>query len=210
MIKKDKVLFLGAHADDEISCAGTLAKLIQSGSEVHMACFSFCEESVPKELDRNVLRSEYRFSTIETLGVNPRNIYTYKYPVRRLPEHRQDILEQLIIFRDEIMPDIVLLPTSADRHQDHATISIEGMRAFKQRTILGYEMPRNISSFPATCFVVLNDSQYEIKMAARKCYESQYHRDGMCEDYLRSLLRIRGVQCGEKYAEAYEVLGVKI
>ena len=35
-----RALVLGAHTDDEFACAGTIARLVESGSEVHLATFS--------------------------------------------------------------------------------------------------------------------------------------------------------------------------
>ena len=53
-----RVLVLGAHTDDEFGCAGTIARMTEDGVEVHYACFSSCEESVPQGYDRDVLKRE--------------------------------------------------------------------------------------------------------------------------------------------------------
>ena len=40
----------------------------------------------------------------------------------------------------EIKPDLVLMPSRNDLHQDHFTIATEGLRAFKFTSILAYEI----------------------------------------------------------------------
>ena len=45
-----KALVLAPHTDDgEFGCGGTIAKMIESGVEVHLAAFSACEKSVLKK-----------------------------------------------------------------------------------------------------------------------------------------------------------------
>ena len=41
-----KVLVLAPHIDDEISCAGTISRLLEEGKDIYYAGFSACEESV--------------------------------------------------------------------------------------------------------------------------------------------------------------------
>jgi len=64
------------------------------------------------------------------LGIKKENIITYDFPVREFPKYRQEILEKLIVLKKEVQPDLVLLPSSSDIHQDHHQIYIEGLRAF--------------------------------------------------------------------------------
>ena len=50
------VLILAPHTDDgELGCGGTIAKLIEEGSEVYYAAFSVCETSVPEGYTINIL-----------------------------------------------------------------------------------------------------------------------------------------------------------
>jgi hypothetical protein len=53
-----RALVLGAHTDDEFGCAGTIARMVKAGAEVHYACFSSCEDSVPEGFEREVLKDE--------------------------------------------------------------------------------------------------------------------------------------------------------
>jgi N-acetylglucosamine malate deacetylase 1 len=200
-----RALVLGAHTDDEFGCVGLIARLVESGTEVHMACFSACEESVPDGFDEDVLKREV-LDAIDVLGIPRERFYLYDFRVRHFPANRQPILEELVALRRRIEPDLVLLPSSSDIHQDHGVIAAEGVRAFKHSTILGYELPMNTISFRHACFVNLEERHIEVKVRHAAAYVSQQHRSYMSEQFLRGLAAVRGVQMNTPAAEAFEVI----
>jgi len=206
MLNFERVIVLAPHTDDgEFGCGGTLARLVENGSTVYYAAFSICEDSVPAGFARDILATEVR-EAIQVLGLHPGHLLVYRYPVRRLPQHRQEILEELVRLRREIEPDLVLLPSADDIHQDHQTVSQEGQRAFKHTSILGYEMPWNTLSFTAAAFVHLEARHIDKKVGALEKYRSQQHRNYAARDLMRSLARVRGLQAGVEYAEAFQVI----
>lgn len=204
-----RILFLGAHPDDEFGCSGSLIRFIEEGKEVNFAVFSFCEESISNGFPKDVLKAELD-NSLKIIGINPENVFKYNFKVRKFPQFRQEILEELIILKKQINPDLVLLPSVSDVHQDHHTISIEGHRAFKHNTILGYELPMNTITFKHACFVRIEEKHLARKIESVKCYESQYHRPYISEEFIRGLAKIRGVQADENIAEAFEVIRFKI
>lgn len=100
---------------------------------------------------------------------------------------------------------MVLLPAVSDVHQDHQVIHQEGLRAFKNTTFVGYELPWNNYSFRTNFFMRLTKNQLKKKTEALKEYKSQSHRNYMQEDFIQSLAKVRGVQCNNMYAEAFEI-----
>ena len=102
-------------------------------------------------------------------------------------------------------PDLVLLPAASDIHQDHQVIHQEGMRAFKNVTFAGYELPWNNYSFHTNFFIRLSETELNKKVEALRSYQSQSHRNYMQEDFIRSLATVRGVQCNSSYAEVFEM-----
>jgi N-acetylglucosamine malate deacetylase 1 len=200
-----RVLVLGAHTDDEFGCAGTIARMTEDGVEVHYACFSSCEESVPEGYDRDVLKREVAEATA-ALGINSERFTLYSFPVRHFPAHRQEILEELVRLRRRVEPQVVLLPALSDIHQDHGVIAREGLRAFKHATILGYELPMNTITFQHACFVQLEPPHLERKIAHVQCYRSQQDRPYMREEFIRALATVRGLQMNVPAAEAFEVI----
>lgn len=204
MKKSKKVLVLAPHTDDcEFGCGGTIAKLIESNHEVFYAAFSTCEKSVPVGMPVDILRIELMRAT-EVLGIKKENVIVLNYPVRDFPQYRQDILEDMVRFSKDINPQVVFMPSLNDIHQDHHTIALEAMRAYKKTSILGYELQWNNYSFRNQIFSTLEDHHVERKISAIKCYLSQRGRDYSNEDYLKGIMRAHGVQIGVKYAEVFE------
>ena len=204
-----RALALGPHADDEFGCIGTLIRLLESGSEVYYAVFSTCEESVPAGYPKDILAHEMR-KAAQVIGLAEDHLVVYDYRVRHFPALRQDILEDMVRLRNEINPDLVLLPAFSDIHQDHQVVAREGLRAFKFTSIMGYELPMNIITFNNACFVELESDHLRRKLNVLKCYKSQQFRSYMNEDFIRSLAKVRGIQAGVEYAEAFEVLRLKL
>jgi LmbE family N-acetylglucosaminyl deacetylase len=201
-----KILVLAPHTDDgELGCGGSIARFVAEGAEVYYVAFSTCRRSLPEGLAPDTLEVEVKAAT-KILGVKPEHLIILDFDVRTFKEKRQDILESLIKIRAQVKPDLVFLPCSTDIHQDHQAIHDEGVRAFKQTSILGYEMPWNNISLRTTSFIKLSDKHLETKILALKAYQSQGHRDYLNENFLRSLATTRGVQIGTKYAEAFEVI----
>lgn len=199
------ILVLAPHTDDgELGAGGTISKLIRSNSRVTYMAFSTAEESVPEGFPKDILKTEVKAATGK-LGIANENLIILNFPVRKLNYHRQEILEELIKVRKYNF-DIVFVPCLNDIHQDHTTIAHEALRAFKNTTILGYELIWNNLSFNTTCFIELEKDDIINKANALKEYTSQCNRDYMSEEFIFSLARTRGVQSGRKYAEAFEVI----
>ncbi len=200
-----RVLVLCAHTDDEFGCAGTVVRLLEVGCDVRYLALSRCEASVPAGLPSDVLEQEARRSTA-ALGLAPDKVEVDGFPVRHFPSHRQEILERLVALGRELRPELVLLPSSFDLHQDHHAVYEEGVRAFRQASLLGYELPQNLISFANSAFVTLEPRHLERKVAALAEYRSQSFRAYSSEEFVRGLARVRGVQCGAAAAEAFEVV----
>lgn len=202
----NKVLILAPHTDDgELGCGGTIAKLIEDGAEIYYAAFSVCQISVPEGFPSNILEIELRKAT-KVLGIKPENLFLFNYSVRTFPQYRQEILQNLINIREEIHPDLVLMPCLNDIHQDHQTIAQEGVRAFKNTSLLGYEMLWNNLNINTQAFFILEEEHIDKKIAAFNCYESQKFRNYANKDFIKGLASTRGTQIGEKYAEVFEVI----
>jgi len=206
MNKINKILVLAPHTDDgEFGCGGSIARFIDEGKEIYYAAFSTAEESVPDPWPKDILKTEVKEAT-NRLGISQENVIIFDFKVRELSYHRQEILEALVNIKNDICPDLVFLPSSNDLHQDHSTVSIEGIRAFKNTTILGYEIPWNNIQFQAESFIILSEENIMTKLNALDAYNSQKGKSYANEEFIRSLARARGVQIGGRYAEAFEVI----
>ena len=211
MLSKFKIVYvLAPHTDDgELGAGGTISKLIEMGADVYYFAFSTAETSVPEGFPKDILKTEVINATTK-LGIKKDNVIIYNYEVRKLNYARQEILEDLIKHRNDLKPDLVLMPSLNDIHQDHSTIAQEGLRAFKNTTILGYELIWNNLHFDTTSFVKLDKKHIQSKSDALKEYKSQGIRDYMSEEFIFSLAKTRGVQIGTQYAESFEVIRLVI
>ena len=202
----NRILALSPHTDDvELGAGGTIAKWIEAGKEVFYVAFSIAAKSVVKGLPKNILENECKQAT-KVLGILENRLSIYKFTARDFPKSRQEILELLIDLRDKLQPDLVLLPSLKDTHQDHHTVAEEGIRAFKHTNILAYELPWNLFDFEPSLFTILQGRNLDKKVEAIKCYQSQKHRNYASEEFLYGLARVRGVQINAQYAEAFEVV----
>lgn len=200
------VLVLAPHTDDgELGVGGTIARLVEKNIRVCYAAFSTAEASVPQGMPKDILKTEVRNAT-RKLGIKEEDLFIYNYEVRKLNYVRQEILENLVELRKQVNPDLVFMPSLHDIHQDHTTLALEGVRAFKNRIILGYELIWNNLTFDTECFVKLEEHHIRQKADSLKEYRSQSHRDYMSDEFIFSLAKTRGVQVGAAYAEAFEVI----
>jgi len=202
-----RILVISPHTDDgELGAGGAIARFIEEGREVYFLVFSSCAKSIPEGTDPSVIKEECRLAT-QTLGIPPDRLFMLDYEVRTFPEHRQEILKDLIIFKQKIQPDMVLVTSSNDTHQDHMTIYWETLRAFKKTaSIFGYEHPWNNLTFTTDIFIKLKEQHLAKKLEALNNYKSQSDKNYFNEEYLRSLALTRGLNVDWQYAEAFELI----
>ena len=201
----ERVLVLAPHTDDgEFGCGGTMARLVEAGTDVRYVAFSTATKSLPDGFPPETLAREVREATAE-LGIPDASLTVHDFDVRTFPERRQDILELLIELWDEWRPDAVLQPSVYDVHQDHQVIAAEGLRAFKRTTILGYEIPWNNFHFEYQAYFALERAHVERKAAALAKYASQQHRRYADAEYIWSIARTHGVNVNRQYAEVFQV-----
>jgi len=202
----NKALILAPHTDDgEFGCGGLISRLIREEAEVMYIAFSDCKESVPEGFAKDILGRELKAAT-QFLGIKSCNLRLLDYKVRYFTDERQQILEDLVKIGKEFNPDLILTPCTMDVHQDHSSITKEAIRAYKNTTILGYELPWNNLQLPSDGIIVLEEKDIENKIHAIAKYESQKGRAYSSPEFIKSLAITRGTRIREKYAEAFEVI----
>ncbi|HEX2606013.1 MAG TPA: PIG-L deacetylase family protein [Flavisolibacter sp.] len=203
MSSKERILVLAPHTDDgELGCGATIAKYKRSGYEVTYIAFSTCAQSIPSHLPSDILKNECDAAT-RTLGID--EVIYLDFQVRLFHNYRQDILEELVKIGKQFRPNKVFLPAREDIHQDHRIIHEEGVRAFKNCTLLGYELPWNNLRFNPVYFENIHREDLLKKIDALGKYQSQAHRKYMEPEAMTSLARVRGLQANTELAEAFEI-----
>lgn len=201
-----RILVISPHADDaELGAGSSISRFIREGHEVTVYLL-ITKEKFPENFPIKDRINEFKAS-MKVLGV--RDYRVDEYPVREIYKYRQEILDKLIKIREEINPDIVLIPSLSDIHQDHQVAALEGYRAFNRRSnILSYELPWNTTKFMPSYYIKVKEEDVKNKIEALDRYESQklLNRRYFNPEFLRAQLIFRGVQCNSNYAEAFEVL----
>ena len=195
-----KIFFIGAHPDDiEIGCGALIAN-IQNTAEIF--CFTLSDNQKNPSLS-NVVNEH--FESMEILGVDNKHRFLETFETRQFVHFRQDILEYLYSMNKKYQPDMVFVHSSADLHQDHATVTQESLRAFRGTSLFGYDVIRSSNGFFPSLLIEINDSDVEKKieaLAAYKTYADMYY---FSPELTRSILVRNGAIAEKKYAEGFDI-----
>ena len=115
----DTVIVFGAHADDEITMAGTIAKMSQSGIRVVVVTMTNGCEGYPCPEMKDVIVELRRQEAIEcdkVLGIHRREILDI--PDMGLVNNKETLQQCIKIIREE-RPDAIFTHGPIDRHRDH-------------------------------------------------------------------------------------------
>jgi len=190
------ILFVGAHPDDVES--GALGLLLELRNvKIHYIVMSKC---------LNIARNEHILEEWKTvtkrLGVASQ---IFDLPNTALDVHGNQVREILEGCRDREQVQTVICPSTGDIHQDHRAVAEEVARVFRHHTVLFYEVPHSCPFFKPVFFHPLNEAVVKQKLEIVSLYRSQSTQRYMSEEAILATLRFRGLQCGQKYAESFEV-----
>lgn len=191
-----RILILSPHTDDaEIGVGGTISRLLREGNEVSCLVFS---KAYPSESFEEFKKS------MNELGVS--NLFFGDFNVRYLNYSRQEVLDKILEVRDKVNPDIIFMPSTDDFHQDHQTVCQEGLRAFKNKTIFGYEYPWNTLATHLDCFYKIEQGDLDKKINALSQYVSQKDRPFLNKDFIKNWAELNGIKIGVPYAESFQTI----
>jgi LmbE family N-acetylglucosaminyl deacetylase len=198
-----RVCFFGAHPDDiEIGC-GALISHIAGQTDLRVVTLS---DNQKNPLLKNIVSEHYR--SMKMLGVPEEKVIVGQFETRRFPQFRQEILSFILEIRNEFNPDMVFVHTKADLHQDHATVTEEGLRAFRGTTVLGYDVIRSSYGFFPHFLVEVDEIDVSNKIQALSeyhTYDDKYYFD---PDLTRSILVKNGALAERKFAEGFDILRI--
>ena len=186
------ILALSPHTDDtDLGCGGYIYER-RHDTTIKVIAFSDCD---------NPHTSLEFYGAQDLLGVSESKVLTLKR--RTFHMERQRILDIMLMYD----PDIVLVPSTGDCHQDHQVITQEAIRAFKRRTILGYFLPwNNVTNMKPNGFFELSPLAVDKKVEALSRYKSQSGRPYMAERHIRGVMATYGMMAGVHDAEAFEII----
>lgn len=190
-----EVVCLGAHPDDvEIGCGGTLLRLAdRAATSVHSVLLTGSDDRLKET--RVALDAFAPGSTLACAGLDD----------GRLPAQWDLAKEFLEEVATRLRPDLVLAPRVDDAHQDHRLVGSLASTVWRDALILHYEIPKWDGDLAApTHYVPLDEARARRKVELlNACYPSQLGRDWWDDELFLGLMRMRGVECRSRYAEAF-------
>lgn len=197
-----RIAVLGAHCDDiAIGVGGTLLALCERSPGVRIDAYVASGGGTPREAEERAALA--RFCPGADLHVTIDDL-----PDGFLPGCAQEVKLAVRELAARGPAELVLAPQPADAHQDHRVLAQVAPTEFRNNLVLGYEILKWESDLPqANAYHELGAEILTRKIALlHRCYPSQAARSWFDEEAFRGLARVRGVQAGVRYAEAF-VLG---
>jgi LmbE family N-acetylglucosaminyl deacetylase len=202
-----RVLCIGAHPDDvEIGCGGTLLRLARRpGVSV--------EALVLTGTPARTAESEKALAGLAG-AVATR---FHDFPDGRLPSVWDDVKQTLEDRarehrEDGSTPDLVLAPRPDDAHQDHRLLGGLAPTVWRDSLVLHYEIPKWDGDVGRpTHYVALTAAEARRKIAVlNECFTSQLARDWWDDELFAGFMRVRGMECRTRYAEAFHAPKVAV
>ena len=202
--KGGRVLAIGAHPDDlEVGAGGLLARLSEQGALVTMAIVS-----IPSQAEQRKLEAK---AGAEVIDANLFVVYEDRpCRVEDIPMH--ELVRRFDQIIGDVRPDLVITHSANDLHWDHGLVNRATVSALRRTPcdLLAYlsspEMNAQSRSL-GNCFADISGF-VETKLEAIACHKSQLPKLDL--ESSRDLARAMGRMSGYEYAEAYEVLRVRI
>ncbi len=198
-----RVCFIGAHPDDiELGCGALIAHILP---HTEVLCVTLSDNQKNPDLS-NLVQEHYR--SMRVLGVPEDHVILGGFETRKFPHARQEILEFMIDLNRKFNPDIVFVHTRQDIHQDHATVTKEGLRAFRGTTVLGFDCLRSSYGFFPHFLVEVNEQDVECKVNALAEYQTYANKYYFNPNILRATLIRHGALAERPYAEGLDILRI--
>ena len=224
MVKVD-VLAIGAHPDDvELTCGGTIIKLVKQGKKVGIIDITDGELGTRGSRET---RAEEATNAGKILGVSVRE--SLSIPDGNIENSIDNRLRLVRVIR-KYKPEILLFPYHTDRHPDHENAHIlcreswfasglAKVETFEQDLRQEPHRPRNYYHYMQwfefiPSFVVDVTEEYEQRMEAVRAFKSQFHDPKSTEretvlskpefmEMIQTRLEYYGDRVNKKYGEPF-------
>jgi LmbE family N-acetylglucosaminyl deacetylase len=193
------VLCLGAHADDiEIGAGGVLLGWIASGAKVSVR---WCVASATGKRGEEARASAADFLA----GAAAAEVTLGAFRDGYLPYDGANVKDWVEALKSVPHPDVILTHRHDDAHQDHRLISELTWNAFRDHLILEYEVPKwDGDQGQPNLYAPVAAETLDRKIALlEKHFGTQRSKAWFDAETFRGLARLRGVECRERYAEAF-------
>jgi LmbE family N-acetylglucosaminyl deacetylase len=195
----NSIAVIGAHCDDIVIGAGaTLLQIAQHNPGVVVHALVLTGSGTEREIEeKNAFAALFPQSEVRLTVAD--------LPDGQLPGHWAAVKRHISQFRRECRPDLVIGPHRHDYHQDHRLVAELIPTEFRAHLVLGYEVLKWESDLPnPTLYVdIPSEIAHQKTRLLAQSYPSQSGRDWFDDEAFLGLMRVRGVQCRARYAEAF-------
>jgi LmbE family N-acetylglucosaminyl deacetylase len=223
--KDDKILIIAAHPDDEtLGCSGLILKLIKKKIKVSIlilgegvsARYGNGLEESPKSLNDRKKRTKSFLKFINFLKIKDFELYNHhctkfdKYPISNFVK----IIEKKI---KKFKPTTIITHNPFDTNIDH-TITYEAVNISSRpsnnsnlRTVITFEVPCSThlsfkNEFKPNLFIDIS-KEINLKLKCASFYKDEMRKYPFPRSFdgIKTLSKMRGMQSGCNYAEAFYI-----
>jgi LmbE family N-acetylglucosaminyl deacetylase len=129
-----------------------------------------------------------------------------------LPWEGAGVKATLETLRRKLDPDLIFTHTLGDRHQDHRLVGELTWNTWRDHLVLEYEIPKFEGDLgQPNAYVGLEPELAERKLKILlDAYPSQASKPWFDAETLRGLMRLRGVECRQPFAEAFHARKLRL
>ena len=203
------IAVIGSHFDDiELGMGASVSLFNKKNYNITAIITSSSDYT---DYRGNILRTKENakkegFNALHYLGV--KRIYCLDFPTKDVPCN-SEIIEKINWILDEHSIDIIFTHSLDDKHPSHyntAKATIAAARYYKNIFMYEPSHPSNLHiSFQPLTYIDIS-STFKNKLQSLKLHTSQYKKYPNWKDLVTSIARLRGIEIGAKYAEAFQPL----
>ena len=201
LVPRDELtlLCIGAHPDDiEIGCGATLLGLSKKREVTARAVILTGNDKRKHEaVEAFPMFCPGAEVAVDVLGL----------PDGRLPAHWDATKEALERAAKIVQPDLIFAPRRDDAHQDHRLLAELVPTVWRDTLVLGYEIPKwdgDLNKVTVHIAASVEDAARKVELLDQS-FPSQRDRSWWTAETFLSLMRIRGIECRQRYAEGFVV-----
>jgi LmbE family N-acetylglucosaminyl deacetylase len=196
-----RILCIGAHCDDiEIGAGAALMHLLET-HPASSVCWVVGASDPLRRAEAEASARAFCAAAGElttTIGDLPENV---------LPQHTVEVRELLVRSARPFAPDLVFCPRRDDLHQDHRLLGEMALQLFRDHPLLEYEIVKYDGDLQTpNLYLAVDDAlaQRKVDMLFEQ-FPSQHSRTWFDREAFLGLMRVRGIECNERYAEGFHV-----
>ena len=203
------ILVIAPHADDEVlGVGGTVNKFLNEGNQVHLIVCSRRKNDLPEYTDATEIYTSVCYMNYSDEGLSAVSNY---------------LLKNIEKVYNDIKPDIVFIPNKDDFNLDHKVVHelceivVRRYQENPPRMVLMYEVPSSTTqsfnnNFKCNYYIPLTKKDITAKLAIFNKYtnEIRQYPNPRSPKGIEVYASFRGMECGELFAEGFNLLYGKI